>query len=259
MKRTSLLSKSFESRHADFLAHFGREVERTVIISFADCNFSCPYCKRGLQFYDGKGQVIGKKQIAMAEIFEKIDDAFRKSEERDEKIRIRLSGGDPSSFPAESLAIAQYVRDNYGEKISLAHNGSDFEYIKMMIDYLDYIAMDYKAFDYERLKIISGIENPVMSQEAILELCRDAGVLVDVRMPIFGDTSEEEVLAVANVASRFENAFFTLRKYQKVKDCEFPAVYADSEIEELARTAKKQYSNLGIGIRAKWKGGFVFM
>lgn len=255
---TVLLSKSFESRKADFLEAFGREIERTVIISFAGCNFACLYCKRGLQFYDSCGNVIGEKRISLDEIFEKIDQAFNKSVERGEKIRIRLSGGDPSSFPEESRAIADYVMAKYGQKISLAHNGSDFEYIRGLIDNLDYIAVDYKAFDDTRLRVISGVNNPIKDQERILELCQENGVLVDLRMPIFGDTSLDEVLKVAEVANNFRNTFFTLRKYQKVKDCSFPAPN-DERVEELARAAKNKFQNLGIGVRAKWRGGFIFM
>lgn len=94
----------------------------------------------------------------------------REKKEVQKARKIRLSGGDPCMFKTQSLEIAKYVRDNYNQKISVAHNGSDYNFIKSIIDYLDYIALDFKGIKKETVERITGIKNPKMQQKEIIEL-----------------------------------------------------------------------------------------
>ena len=239
---------NLEIRKAYFLQAFNRETEEMAIISFGGCNFHCPYCKRDCQYIDSEGNVIKTKNVSMLDLKAMIDTECNKGR------RVRLSGGDPSVYPKESIEIAKYVKENYNSKISIAHNGSNYNYVKSIIKYLDYIAMDYKAFYKENLDKITGVKNPKMYQKEILQLCQDNNVIVDVRTPIFEDTTIEELREIARIISQYNNVFWTLRKYNEVKGCDFK-VPTMEYVTELAEQLSKEF-NIKIGTRNYWKGGF---
>lgn len=239
---------NLEIRKAYFLQAFNRDMEEMAIISFGGCNFHCPYCKRDCQYIDSEGNVIKTRNVSMATLKEMIDKECSKNR------RVRLSGGDPSVYPKESLEIAKYVKENYNSKISIAHNGSNYNYVKSMIEYLDYIAMDYKAFYEENIERITGVNNPKMYQKEILALCEVNNVIVDVRTPIFADTTIEELREIAKELKHYTNVFWTLRKYNEVKGCDFK-VPTMEYVTELAEQLSKEF-NIKIGTRNYWKGGF---
>lgn len=197
---------NLEIRKAYFLQAFNRETEEMAIISFGGCNFHCPYCKRDCQYIDSEGNVIKTRTVSMKELKELIDKEAIKGR------RVRLSGGDPSVYPKESIEIAKYVKENYNSRISIAHNGSNYNYVKSIIEYLDYIAMDYKAFYKENIEKITGVNNPKMYQKEILALCEVNNVIVDVRTPIFADTTIEELREIARIISKYNNVFLDIKK-----------------------------------------------
>ena len=244
-----LKSDRLEIRKAYFLEAFNRNKEEMAIISFGGCNYHCPYCKRDCQYIDNNGNVIKTKSVSMGDLKTLIDIEAKKGR------RIRLSGGDPCAYPAESLEIAKYVAQKYNKKISIAHNGSSYGLVESLINHLDYIALDFKAFYQDNIKKITGVNKPVMQQEQILNLCLQNGVLVDVRTPIFADTSLEELKKIGKVISKFPNAFWTLRKYNEVKGCDFSVPTMDY-VTEIAKELKKEFPKLHIGTRNYWKGGF---
>lgn len=244
-----LNSKRLEIRKSYFLKGFSRIEEEMSIISFGACNFQCPYCKRDCQYINADGTIIKTKNITMKELKELIDNEIKKAR------KIRLSGGDPCMFKSQSLEIAKYVKNNYNKKISVAHNGSDYNFIKSIIDYLDYIALDFKGIKEETVKRITGVQNPKMQQKEIIELCNKNNVLVDVRTPIFLETDIDELKEIGRTISKYPNVFWTLRKYNKVKGCDFGVPTMDY-VTNIAQELKKEFPNLKIGTRNYWKGGF---
>lgn len=244
-----LNSKRLEIRKSYFLKEFSRIEKEMAIISFGACNFQCPYCKRDCQYINADGTIIKTKNITIKELKELIDNEIKKTR------KIRLSGGDPCMFKSQSLEIAKYVKNNYNQKISVAHNGSDYNFIKSIIDYLDYIALDFKAIKEETVKRITGVQNPKMQQKEIIELCNKNNVLVDVRTPIFSETDIDELKEIGRTISKYPNVFWTLRKYNKVKGCDFGVPTMDY-VTNIAQELKKEFPKLKIGTRNYWKGGF---
>ena len=241
--------KNLEIRKAYFLKAFGIQEEEMAIVSFGACNFHCPYCKRDCQHIDNQGNVISTTSVSMEKLKEMIDTEVLKGR------RVRLSGGDPCSFPKQSLEIAKYVFEKYGDFISIAHNGSDPEFIRKMLPYLKYVAIDFKAMYHDRREKISGVKDPIFAQEEIAQMCLDAGVLVDFRTPVFGDTSLEELEAIASTISKYPNVFWTLRKYNKVAGCDFTTIDIE-DVVKLGKSIKGKFPYLRMGSRNYWKGGF---
>lgn len=241
--------KNLEIRKAYFLKAFGFQEEEMAIVSFGACNFHCPYCKRDCQYIDNQGNVIATRDVSMEELKQMIDIEIAKGR------RVRLSGGDPCSFPKQSLEIAKYVFEKYGEKISIAHNGSDLEFVKSLVPFLEYVAIDYKAYNFQDMQKITGIKNPKMQQEEIIKLCSENNIIVDLRTPVFGDTEKEQLQGIAELISNYENVFWTLRKYNQVQGCDFPVPEMDFVVK-LAKFIKNKYPVVKIGTRNYWKGGF---
>lgn len=241
-----------EVRKAYFLKAFGRPVEQMAILSFGACNYNCPYCKRDGQFKGYGNQILRAREYSWAEIKEHIDTAIAAGR------RIRLSGGDPCMFPQQALQVAEYVWGQYGRKISIAHNGSSLQLIKLLLPYLEYAAIDVKGASDAGLAYRAGMipqEGRLEHTLCVIETLAKADILVDVRTCVFGDTSEQELTEIRDMLLSIPGArgkiFWTLRKYNEIASCDF--VSGDAQrIKELAE--KLATSELKVGFRDKWTG-----
>ena len=245
-----------ETRKADFLAYFGREVETTRIVSFGSCNWHCGYCKRDGHTVDSNGNIVRAIEFSDIEVFSVLEKALENGE------RIRLSGGDPVMHPADSLKIAKWAMER-GHKISMAHNGSNLNFAKMMLPYMDYVAIDLKGDTPAELAKRASIsleeaKKMLVSTIETQKIFADNGVLVDVRTPVFGDTTFDQLCRMAElvVSNGVQNRFWTLRKYNKVKFCDWEVPTGDY-VSELAYRVSEKFPELPIGIKEKWrKSGF---
>lgn len=244
-----------ETRRADFLKAFNREIETTRIVSFGTCNFHCAYCKRDGQFTDGGGNIVRSIPVSMDELKEVLKPALERGE------RIRLSGGDPVMFPKESLEIAKWVHGEYGQKISIAHNGSSLRFVKSLVEYLEYAAIDLKGYNPKELAFRAGIsesagEHMLKSTLEVQDFLSESGVLVDIRTPVFGDTPLDGLLKMAEmITADGDNSkeFWTLRAYKKVRGCDWLEPNQDT-LFEWAKIVSSEFKELPIGLRLKWSG-----
>lgn len=237
-----------EIRKAYFLEAFNRPVEDMLIVSMGACNYNCPYCKRDGQFKGSGNAITNAYDITTDEIIRIIDRHISIGH------KIRLSGGDPCMFPRESLQIAEYCADMHGKKISLAHNGSSPSFIRSLLPYLDYVAIDFKgATPDEIARRSSTTVNPSSIDNIIqiIDMCQQANVLVDVRTVIFGDTTMDDLDRIAGRLTGYNNIFWTLRKYSPIDGCNFlPAL---NDIRFMADYLSNTYG-LPVGYRDKWIG-----
>ena len=248
-----------EKRSADFLRAFGREIETTRIVSFGACNFACPYCKRDCQLLDNNGLPIRAHEVDLSDIKAAVAPRIAAGE------RLRLSGGDPVMFPKESVALGQWAMDEFGKKLSIAHNGSSVRYAKMMAEYLEYAAIDLKGYSGSELAFRAGIPEKsgdamLKSTLAVQDYLAAEGVLVDVRSPIFKETSLDHLYKMASLISKggTENKFWTLRAYNPVKWVDWEGVNQDTLLQ-YAEIISGEFPELPIGLRLKWSGQKEFI
>ncbi len=237
-----------------------KEAPVTRIISFGKCNVSCPYCKRDCQFLGDDGLPIIAQPVLLAEVVALCEGAVGRGE------IVRFSGGDPVTFPTVTLAISEYLYRRYGVKTSIAHNGSGPAWARKMAPYLGSAAIDLKGVP-EKIGGIMGIEavrgelfykNSLETQGALSR----AGVLTDVRTPVFGDTSVDEMRRLAQDIYRVNDlryTFWTWRQYKPVQGCDWSAPTRDGVIE-MMKMVSRDIPALWLGIRAKWdKGGMIYV
>ncbi|APR02725.1 Radical SAM domain-containing protein (plasmid) [Clostridium botulinum Af84] len=252
-----LNNKELEIRPAYFLKFFNRTVENMAIISFGKCNFNCLYCKRNGQFKNKEGNIIRSVSINWNDLKDLIDNAILKGQ------RIRLSGGDPCMFYKESLYIAKYVWEKYNQKISIAHNGSNFKFVENLLPYLDYVAIDLKSDNNDDFNTIAGIKNGkkiIDTSLKIQKFCSENDILVDIRTCIFKDTSLEQMLKIAKLITKdnnIDNIVWTIRRYNTVEGCNFKSPSIE-ETKNKIKIIKSKYPNLKIGMRNEWEGGFNY-
>jgi len=231
-------------------------VETTRIVSFGSCNFHCAYCKRDGQFTNSDGSIVHSVPVTMAELKQILRPAIERGE------RIRLSGGDPVMFPRESLEIAKWVMGEYGKKISIAHNGSSLRFAQSMAPYLEYAAIDLKGANGAELALRAGLpsaesgEHMLRSTLEVQDYLSEAGVLVDVRTPVFGDTPLDDLYRMAEMITLDGDSskeFWTLRAYKKVRGCDWLEPSQDT-LDQWAQMVSEEYPTLPIGLRLKWSG-----
>jgi len=242
-----------EKRSADFLRAFDREIETTRIVSFGTCNFHCAYCKRDGQFTDGNGNIVRSVPVSLEEVKAILRPYLEKGE------RIRLSGGDPVMFPKESLEIAKWAWDEFGVKISIAHNGSSLRFVQSLLPYLEYVAIDLKGGTPKELAFRAGIpeasgEKMLNSTLKVQDFLSKCGVLVDIRTPVFGDTTLDDLYNMAELITKDGDPtkeFWTLRAYKRVRGCDWLEPNQDT-LFEWAKLVSKEFPTLPIGLRLKW-------
>lgn len=229
------------------------------LISYGDCNVACPYCKRDCQFIDEKGNVLNTLDVH-------IDDVLRLclwGVERGETPR--FSGGDPVSFKRETLAICQYIWEVVGVKCSIAHNGTWGKSIDKLVPYLSSAAIDLKAVPSKLGKVMgirtSAGEPTYLQSLKTQSVISGSKVLLDVRTPIFGDTTIEDMLVLGADICRTNDlnyTFWTWRMYKEVDGCDWPLPLLE-RVTDMMKEVSKQLPELWMGMRAKWQaGGMIY-
>lgn len=101
--------------------------------------------------------------------------------------------------------------------------------------------------------------NSIRSQET---LSKEHGVLVDVRTPIFGDTSIDDLLRMGHdivAANDLRRVFWTWRLYKPVEGLDWPVAEKDKTIAMMVDVSR-QLPGLWMGMCAKWeKGGMLYV
>ncbi|NTV30745.1 hypothetical protein HGA91_02070 [candidate division WWE3 bacterium] len=232
----------------------------TRIISFGECNVSCPYCKRDCQFRDDDGEVIVSILVPLSQVLAGCVGAHSRGE------IVRFSGGDPVMFRRETEAIAEYLAAVHGTKVSIAHNGSGTSWVKRLLPNLSSAAIDLKAVP-EKIGMVMGIKSEQGQAMYTRSLATQAvvsqgGALLDVRTPVFGTTSTDEMRRLAYDICRVNDlryTFWTWRLYKAVQGCDWEVAEKDRVIEQMQRVSA-EFPDLWLGIRAKWqRGGMEYL
>lgn len=228
-------------------------LRRTRIFSFGSCNMACPYCKRDCQFVDAHGRPIVAVDVPISDLFLLAETAIERTEV------VRFSGGDPVMYARQCLAIAKYLWHVHHTKVSVAHNGSAPSWIERMLPYLDSVAVDVKATPDKAGRIMglsqrAGAHFIGRSIESIRTCCEhENDVLVDVRTPLFGDTTLEDLVWIGEQIfhTHSRKLFWTIRLYSPAPHCDFTQPNLKNAIE-MIRSLSEIIPNAWIGVRGRW-------
>lgn len=246
-----------EVRPAYFLKSFMLGVPSMRIFSFGACNFACPYCKRGGNFVNPDGSIVASCEATEEELLAEASSAVANGEV------VRLSGGDPVMYPRVAYRLLKYTSE-IGGVGSVAHNGSSLEFIRSIIPYLGFAAIDLKAATPEEYNKRAGLKSAgrkmLESSLKIIELLSSSNIPTDIRTCIFSTTTISDMLNMAGMICRsgVSNKFWTIRTYSPVDGCDWKPMPISTALEYID-IIKQEFPDLKIGIRAKWeKGGFIY-
>lgn len=80
----------------------------------------------------------------------------------------------------------------------------------------------------------------------------------DITMKELKELIDNELKEIGKILEKYPNVFWTLRKYNEVKGCDFEVPTMDF-VTNIAIELKKEFPNLKIGTRNYWKGGFEIL
>ena len=237
-------------RKLPFYEHLGRKNESATILKIGACNFNCPYCFRYSQSEPHQTLPLWKLlKIGMDAI--------------NQDMIIRLSGGDPVATSKESVEMVKFFYQQKGEKFShgrvaVAHNGSSPSFVKKIAPYLEMIALDVKTVP-EKYPEITGLPSKKDFGKTLFEKSLQSiktaekhGILVEIRTPIFRETTYNELEYIANELEKLDlnkdRTFWTLRIYNSVKTCDWSEVTEDQIYPDLKKIGK-HFKKINIGLR----------
>lgn len=122
-------------------------------IFLSGCNFHCPYCMNS-RLVNGKINIhVGIEEV-------------KKFVQEEGSEWLMISGGEPTCTPIEHLINLFKEIESWGCKIGMSTNGSNFNELRRIIKYLNYVALDIKASnisDYQKLSDKNVYKNLLMS------------------------------------------------------------------------------------------------
>jgi len=197
------------------------------------CNFRCPFCSNASLIPIESGSIVDVELIKRR-ILENINylDA------------VGATGGEPTLQPTPIVQIFKWVK-KVGVKTFLNTNGSNSQLIQKLItgNLLDHVAIDVKAPLAPEIygKIIGrteDVERIIANIKQSLELCRKAGLSVEIRTTIVPSLIDKE--SYIREIARFSKTYgsYVLQQYFPSED-----VYEES-LRNIKPTDKAQLVKL---------------
>ncbi len=200
------------------------------IIWFSGCNMLCSYCHNLDLVYESQ------KRLSIEEVLTFLQTRKGKLE------GVVFCGGEPTLYP-EILELSQKIK-SMGFKIKLDTNGSKPEVIHALLQYLDFVALDFKSTEFKFLEIT---HSKLYSKfEESLDLLLGSPVEFEVRT-----TYHSELLSYENINEMID---FLEKKEYKNRYFIQPYMPQLRFIKELPKSlgfdaSKIKLSTLNIGIR----------
>jgi len=182
---------------------------RQIFIRFAGCNLNCDYCDTDFQNQEFCNlQTLSdkiKNPVSAEQLLAKVADLNKITHHS-----ISLTGGEPllhTDFLTEFLT--KFKEKNSSTKVYLETNGTLFEELEKIIEYIDIISMDLK------LKSSTGVDFPFAKHKKFIENARDCHVGTKVpprndsielfaKAVITSKISDEEIQEISEFIKSFE-------------------------------------------------------
>ncbi len=186
--------------------------EKQLFIRFCYCNLSCAYC-------DTDFLAEKSKDYTLEELFEIISNS-------DTKV-VSFTGGEPLCECDFLLEFLKRYKEKLNKKIYLETNGTLYQHLEKLIEYVDIVAMDIK------LKSATKEENKFVENKKFLEIANKKEAFIKV---VFDNNIiHEEILSCVNLAKENQN-IIVLQPKMPISD--------DLKIEKIFNDFYKNYKNI---------------
>ena len=167
--------------------------QKQIFVRFSKCNLNCKYCDTDF---------ISNKSYSTADLFN-----ILKKMQSD---TISFTGGEPLMELDFLIEFLKNYKDKLNKKIYLETNGTLFNHLSKIIDYIDIVAMDIK------LKSATGEENNFVNNEKFLEIANKKEVFIKVVYD--NNIQDTEIKSVISLAKKQDNTVVLQPKMPIDKD-----------------------------------------
>ena len=215
----------------------------SLVVFFAGCNFSCPYCQNSKLISKSSGVELDSNQLR-----ERIQANLSPVPQLDAVV---FTGGEPTLQRDGVLEAAKIVKD-LGLKLMLNTNGTFPDVIESLLEefLIDRVAIDIKAplaiNEYRKISGIHQLDTKVIERiNKSLTLCDRYGIEVEVRTTIV-PTLNDNVDYLERIASTIEdrNTDYYIQQFDNTGDILSPKFKSQAppsrdKLIELARVGLK--------------------
>lgn len=154
--------------------------QKHIFVRFCKCNLACKFCDTDFNIKNAKEYSINE----LYEILKPLDSDV-----------ISFTGGEPLLDVDFLNDFLKEYKDKLNKKIYLETNGTCFEELKKIINYVDIIAMDIK------LKSATGQENSFFENEEFIKTALNKELFIKI---VFDENiSEEEIIKTSSLAKKY--------------------------------------------------------
>ncbi len=154
--------------------------QKHIFVRFCKCNLACKFCDTDFNIKNAKEYSIDE----LYEILKPLDSDV-----------ISFTGGEPLLDVDFLNDFLKEYKDKLNKKIYLETNGTCFEELKKIINYVDIIAMDIK------LKSATGQENSFFENEEFIKTALNKELFIKI---VFDENiSEEEIIKTSSLAKKY--------------------------------------------------------
>ena len=169
------------------------------VVFFVGCPFRCPYCQNHRLF---SGGVEAKPSDIAKEI--------RKNYLID---GVCLTGGEPLLQDIDELRSFIKILKDYGLSVKLDTNGYYPDRLEVLMDLLDYVAMDFKAIP-ERYAEVTKREDSFEKVLKSLKILINSGVDYEIRTTVVPTiTDEEDLIRIGEILSSYNVKRYVLQRF----------------------------------------------
>jgi organic radical activating enzyme len=154
--------------------------EKHLFVRFCKCNLNCKYCDTDFSSDDSF-------EYSIDELYNKIKDINCEA--------ISFTGGEPLMEAQFLYNFLKKYKINLNKKIYLETNGTLYNELEKLIDYIDIVSMDIK------LKSSTGQENRFCDNEKFLDISSKKEVFIKV---VFDNKIEDsEILNIIDISKKY--------------------------------------------------------
>ncbi len=191
-----------------------------AVIFLGGCNINCEYC-HNKELINGKNI---KKVIDKGEL---INFLIKRKNILD---GICVSGGEASIHKEKLILLLKEIKEEVSKDflIKLDTNGSNLDILKRALVYLDYVAIDYKSYNY---KDNLGIDKKEILQS--IDLLKDSKVDFEVRITMYPKYIKKE--DIDNIIQELKGVKTVYLQEYKVVEGANKGNYTLEELREIRR------------------------
>lgn len=180
----------------------------SAVIFFGGCNFDCWYCHN-------KWLLDVEKLYNIDEILKRI------SAKKDFLDGVVISGGEPTLANIDDLLWLAKEIKSLGLKLKLDTNGTNFEKMKMLMPYLDYVAMDIKAPLSKYREITCADDKELLSIKNSIAFLKENEIDSEFRTTFVPTLNTEDILEIAHTLKGCKHYY--LQQYVPIEGQNIPS------------------------------------